>query len=309
MRRKAEKIHKSDRLLGACQLENFAAICFKNLQTRQAPGLSHSCTRQSMTNYYELLEIPQNAPAQEIKRAFREKAKRLHPDIMGDAGADEMRKLLAAYEVLSDADRRFEYDRAYNRFAGKYLGKKGFDYRRFLMEREDDPESQAKLIFFELLHLEEDSALAIWRKQGALEFRLDKYLDREDWMDCSYILAEELARRQMIYEAFVLLVGLVREERKRPYFRHFMAEVETFLKELVRLRLRVAVDAETYIECMEALLDLGFTPREEARWMRSIAEALVSLGELDEASFFFREALKKDPKLPNTVQLRRKLHV
>ena len=262
-----------------------------------------------MTNYYELLKISQNASVQDIKKAFREEAKRLHPDIKGEAGADEMRKLLAAYEVLSDADRRFEYDRAYNRFAGKYLKKKGFDYRSFLMERGDDSESMAKLIFFELLHLEEDSALAIWQRLGGLEFRLEKYLEREDWMDCTYILAEELARRQMIYESFVLLLSLVREERRRPYFRHFMAEVEKFLKELVRLRLHQAVNTETYIECMEALLDMGFTPREEARWMRSIAEALASLGELDEASFYFREALKKDPKLPNTVQLLRKLHV
>ena len=262
-----------------------------------------------MTNYYELLEVSQNAPAKEIKRAFREKAKRLHPDITGDTGADAMRKLLAAYEVLSDADRRFEYDRAYNRFAVNFRGKKGFDYRSFLEERKDDPESQAKLIFFELLHLEEDSALQIWRREGALEFRLEKYLDREDWMDCTYILAEELSKRQMIYEAFVLLLSLVREERKQPYFRHFMAEVENFLKELVRLRLRQAVSVETYIECMAALLGLGFSSRDEARWMRSIAESLVSLGELDEASYYFRGALKKDPKLPNTVQLRRKLHV
>jgi len=224
-----------------------------------------------MTNYYEILEIRQNASTQEIKKAFRERAKRLHPDVVGEAGAEKMRKLLAAYQILSDPDRRFEYDRAYNRLIGKFRGKQGFDYRSFLMERGDDPESQATLIFFELLHLEEETALAIWQKQGGLYFRMERYLDREDWMDCSYILAEELAKRQRYYEAFVLLVKLVREERSRPYFKHFMAEVETFLKELVRLRLRSAVDVETYVECLEALLDLGFSPRDKERWLRSIA--------------------------------------
>lgn len=262
-----------------------------------------------MNNYYELLEIPQNATTQEIKKAFREKAKRLHPDISGEAGAENMRKLLAAYEVLSDGARRFEYDRAYNRFAAKYRGKQGFDYRSFLMDRKDDPESQAKLIFFELLHLEEDAAISIWQEQGGLGFRLERFLDREDWMDCAYILAEELAKRQRIHEAFILLVGLVREERRRPYFRHFMGEVETFLKELVRLRLRPALDDETYVECMETLLTLGFPSRDEARWMRSIAEVLLQRGDTGEASRIIREALRKDPKLPNTVLLRRKLHV
>jgi Holliday junction resolvasome RuvABC DNA-binding subunit len=88
-----------------------------------------------------------------------------------------------------------------------------------------------------------------------------------------------------------------------------MEEVETFLKELARLNLRQTVDAETYVECMEALLGLGFSPQYEARVMRSIAEALVLLGESGEAARVFREALKLDPALPNTVQLRRKLCV
>jgi curved DNA-binding protein CbpA len=216
-----------------------------------------------------------------------------------------MRKLLAAYEVLSNRDRRFEYDRAYTRFTRKYH----FDYRTFLREQGDDPASRTKLIFFELLHLEEDAALAIWQEKGGLDFPMEKYLDREDWMDCTYILAEELARRDRYYEAFFLLLRLVREERRRPYFKHFMQEVEGFLKKIVRLKLRSVVDAETYVECIEALLDLGFHPRDEARWMRSAAEVLVRAGETGAAAQVFREALKRDPALPNTLKLRRKLNV
>jgi tetratricopeptide (TPR) repeat protein len=138
---------------------------------------------------------------------------------------------------------------------------------------------------------------------------MENYLDREDWMDCIYILAEELAKRERVYEAFILLVNLVIEERRRPYFRHFMEDLETFLKELVRLRLRSSVDAETYVECLEALLGLGFSSRDEARWMRSIAETFILMGEQNAAAKAFREALKRDPALPNTVRLRRKLHV
>jgi hypothetical protein len=91
-------------------------------------------------------------------------------------------------------------------------------------------------------------------------------------MDCTYILAEELAKRRRFYEAFVLLVSLVREEQRQPYFRHFMQEVESFLKELVRLHLRQAVDGETYLACLESLLDLGLGAQYHARIMRSIAQ-------------------------------------
>ncbi|GHU02376.1 hypothetical protein FACS1894147_04120 [Spirochaetia bacterium] len=166
-----------------------------------------------MENYYSLLGIGQNASSQEIKKAFREKAKQLHPDIAGVAAAARMRKLLAAYEVLSDRDRRYEYDRAYSRF----VASSSFDFRRFLRERPDDPKSQARLIFFELLHLEEDEALSIWETQGGVHFPLQQYLDKEDWMDCAFILAEELDRRQRYYEAFVLLTAIIREERRRRW--------------------------------------------------------------------------------------------
>jgi tetratricopeptide (TPR) repeat protein len=258
-----------------------------------------------LENYYSLLGVRETASVPEIKKAFREKAKYLHPDIAGDAASEEMRKLLTAYEVVSDRNRRFEYDRAYNRFSQKTR----FDYRTFLREQEDDPRSQAKLIFFELLHLEEDAALDIWRKQGALDFPMEKYLDREDWMDCSFMLAEELEKRMFYYESFVLLLQIIKEERIRPYFKHFMEDVELFLKEMVRLHLRSAVDIETYADCLEALLGLGFSSRDEARWMRSQAETFVKLGENDRAASIFREALKKDPALPNVRQLRKKLNV
>jgi curved DNA-binding protein CbpA len=258
-----------------------------------------------MQDYYSLLGISNTASHRDIKKAFREKAKRLHPDIAGAGGAEAMRKLLSAYEVLSNEERRGEYDRAYNRFVrgGR------FDYRRYLEEDPDDPERQAKLVFFNLLHLEEDSALSVWRRNGGLGFAMEKYLDREDWLDCSFILAEELAKREAYYEAFILLTDIIREERGRPYFRHYTEEIEKTLKELVRLHLKPAVNSETFVECMEILLELDFPPRDRARWMRSMSEALIRLGEVKDAEAVFREALRQDPALPNVTGLRRKLNV
>ncbi|MDR0450968.1 MAG: J domain-containing protein [Treponema sp.] len=258
-----------------------------------------------MENYYSLLAVKQSASSQEIKRAFREKAKQLHPDIAGKTAEEAMRKLLSAYEVLSDRDRRYEYDRAYSRF----IKKVDFDYRSWLRERADDPSSQAKLVFFELLHLEEDAAIAVWDRNGGIGFAMENYLDREDWMDCVYILAEELDRRERCHESFLLLAALVREERRRPYFKHFMDDIESYLKELVRLRLKSRVDAETWVECLETLLGLGFPPRDEARWMRSMAETLLRMGDAAAAEPLMREALKKDPALSNAAGLRRKLKV
>ena len=225
-----------------------------------------------MSNHYELLGIKQGATSAEIKKAFREKAKQLHPDIAGSSQSEVMRKIIGAYEVLSNPERRFEYDKAYSRFVKKF----SFNYRTWLNEQ-DDMASQAKLIFYELLHLEEDRAIAIWRKNGGLDFRIEKYMDREDWMDCQFILAEELDKRSFSFEAFRLLSAVLSEERKRPYFKLFTVEIENLLKSLVKFRLKPQVDEETWIDCMETMIGLGFSARDENRYMRSMADTLEKL--------------------------------
>ena len=225
-----------------------------------------------MNNHYDLLGLKQGASAAEIKKAFREKAKRLHPDIAGSAQAEAMRKIISAYEILSSPERRFEYDKAYSRF----IKKCGFDYRTWLNEQ-DDPCSQAKLVFFELLHLEEEQAIAIWRKNGGLGFRLEKYMDREDWMDCQYILAEELDKRGFSFEAFKLLAAILAEERRRPYFNLFTVEIKCYLKTIVKKKLAHQVDYETWIDCMEALMGIGFSEHDEDFFKESIAYTLEKI--------------------------------
>jgi len=223
-------------------------------------------------SHYDLLGIRQCASSAEIKKAFREKAKQIHPDIAGSMQAEKMRKLISAYEVLSNPERRFEYDKVFSRFIKKH----SFNYRKWLNEQED-PESQAKLIFYELLQLEEEQAIAVWRKNGGLDFNMEKHMDREDWMDCQYILAEELDRKGCSFEAFKLLAAVLAEERRRPYFKLFTVEVENYIKNLVKFRLKPQVDEETWIDCLETMITLGFSAKDEKRFKRSMADTLVKL--------------------------------
>jgi len=65
-----------------------------------------------MADYYEILEVPKNATKDEIKSAFRKKARVLHPDVNKAPDAEEKFKELGkAYEVLMDDEKRQMYDR------------------------------------------------------------------------------------------------------------------------------------------------------------------------------------------------------
>ncbi len=61
---------------------------------------------------YEILGVARNASESDIKKAFRHKARELHPDVNDSPNAeDEFKELNEAYDVLSDPAKRAQYDR------------------------------------------------------------------------------------------------------------------------------------------------------------------------------------------------------
>lgn len=62
-------------------------------------------------DYYVVLGVSRDVSELEIKRAFRELARKYHPDVNSEDGGERFREINEAYAVLSDKDARARYDR------------------------------------------------------------------------------------------------------------------------------------------------------------------------------------------------------
>jgi len=77
-------------------------------------------------DYYRLLDVPRTADAKEIQRAYRKLARKYHPDVNKQPGAEEkFQRISEAYHVLADPESRAQYDRfgpEFRHFAGAGAG-------------------------------------------------------------------------------------------------------------------------------------------------------------------------------------------
>ena len=84
------------------------------------------------SDYYDILGVPRNADDKEVKKAYRNLARKYHPDVCKDRGAEEkFKQINEAYSVLSDAQKRAQYDNIghetyTNASKGSYTGGGGY---------------------------------------------------------------------------------------------------------------------------------------------------------------------------------------
>lgn len=260
-----------------------------------------------MKSYYALLGVEPNASHQTIKEAYRRQVKALHPDLnQGDpASVEQIKLLVRAYETLGHPDRRAEYDRIHR---VEHAPRQGFDYADFLRSRGDDRESQSKLIFYDLLHDNPEEALQLYALLVASgDFELSRYLDREDFMDCAFLLAEEYEQRQEFVPAFELLAAIVRFERRKPYFRHFMTEVHDRLRRIVCSKMALVAPSEITLRYLHQLIDWDLSKRETAFFYKKAAEILFAEGDRRGAIRYLQRALAADPRVPGAKKLQQEL--
>jgi tetratricopeptide (TPR) repeat protein len=252
------------------------------------------------------LGLEQDCSLEDIKSSFRNRVKKLHPDVSRDSGGvEKFRLLLAAYRILTDAHKREEYDRQLGPVKRKTVE---FDYREFLKARTNDAQSQSRLVFFDLLHDQGEEALELYEKLLLhSQFSLELFLDREDFMDCAFMLAEEYERGGKYLKALGLLSRIVELERQKPYFRHFFEEVRSRIRTLAVLKLPRELGPRELLSRYFELAALGLSDGETAFYTKKIAELYLELGRADLAGEYLERGLRLSPRLSGAGKLKERI--
>lgn len=253
-----------------------------------------------MEDYYRVLGVQPTATAAEIKRAYRKKAKLLHPDVADSSteAEEQFRLLQKAYEILSDMHQRSMFDESFalhTRYDTNRRSEDTFNYRNWLTARIDE-ESRCKLIFFDLMHHREDDAVSLFKKMNTevAGFSLAHWFTREDFMDYGFILSEELILRGEYYDAILLLEQIIKMERSYGYFKHFFPEVMSLARDVLRRQLSGSVPDELALDAWERALELGFEKKDEACFLLRMAETYMRIGDSRTARICLQEAVKLD---------------
>lgn len=236
-------------------------------------------------DYYAVLKVAPEATFEQIRASFKRLVLESHPDKnpkRREWSERRVRELIQAFEVLGNAQAREAFDRRRQAVSRKNSAKKQEEPFFF---RKKDPGSKALLILHFLLNRRPRNALNVLQEMESLcgdEF-LHKNLDREDYLDCLFLLSEFHMARRDYSKAAERLRAFYLHEKEARFPRHYTDEVIRRLKDLYLRKLPRAEEPEAALQGLEEAKGLGLTRAEEFLRLKKMAEMLLSLGRIKEA--------------------------
>ena len=198
-------------------------------------------------NYYQILGVNSQANVKQIRSAFRQRAKKLHPDVstvesFTSIDNRQMHLLIKAYHILSNPDLRRDYDLTHGIDAHKF----DFDFRDFLKKQTKDKKSLTRLVFHDLLRDHYDEALAVYEQyfddeletsvsRASVRNHISFYFSYSDYMDCLFLLAEAYERKRQYLKAMHFYYNIARLESHKAIFGEFFSEVREAIRRIIRI--------------------------------------------------------------------------
>jgi len=262
-----------------------------------------------MLDYYAILRIPTDANEIEVRAAFRRLVKKYHPDVNANRKAwahTQMRKVLDAYEILSNAGRRAAYDRELNWHENSRR-----DHYRERLAAKSDPASRARLVLYDLLQGNQEQALLIFEEALAVDsgFEVADHLEVKEWMDCKFLLAEQYERRKGYVRALSLYEDIYYSHLAKKHYGTLLAEVAERIRNLCCRDLARSVGPHEAIVYYERALGMNLKRPDQAFLHKKIAECYQRQGNDARALHHMKRAFALKPDLKGCSKICEKLGI
>lgn len=260
-----------------------------------------------MINYYQILEIHESSNNEEIKNSFRKLVKKYHPDknkTNGSHSEEKIKLLIKAYKTLTDTDQKTYYDRILQ----------GNNYENYYYNAGSNNSSslslQTKAILNDLLNCLGAQAVKNYErlKQENEGFDLMTFLDLKDYLDCTFLLAEEYEKQRNYELAFKLYIDVYQEEDVNPSRRYLVEEIKDRIVRISCKKLTKQVQTKSAIAYLKRVLKFNLSKVEKAFIYKKIADCYTTSGEWNKSMVNFNKAMSLYPNLKGTQTLRNKLN-
>lgn len=265
-----------------------------------------------MVNYYGILEINRDASSDEIKKSFRNLAKKYHPDRNSENqewAEKKIKLIIKAYKTLIDSKLRENYDSQL-----PDLSERNFDHKKPEVENKTtNIFQQVKIILNNLANDNGKKAIEDFENLNKTisNFALNKFLSGRDYLDCAFLLAEEYERSGKYKLALQFYKNIYETEKNNTNsssHSFFIDETKSRIKKIYCKKLIKSASREEAIEYYQNVLKLHINNNERAYIYKKISECYFDLGEYQCAVTNLNIALNKKPTLKGISRIQTKLN-
>ncbi|MCA8959572.1 MAG: J domain-containing protein [Planctomycetes bacterium] len=256
-------------------------------------------------DHYSILEVEANASAQVVRRAFRRRLLQLHPDKSAtQTDPALLDAVMHAFEILSDARRREEYDRQ------RAIRERTLAPLETLphVTESGRPIDRARAIFFFLISERPAEALARMEllEEPPIVF-LTRYLEEDELIDAAFLIAEVREKEGAYFAALRWYQEILRLESRRRRHRPCFEETRERTKRILIQRITSEADPRTTLEYLRRAEQIGLERLEQGEVAKRRAEAYLELDMKAEAGRQLRIALDTSSQIKGTRKLRERL--
>lgn len=243
-------------------------------------------------DYYSVLGLDMDCSHDQIKKSFRKKLLEVHPDKSAfPRDPEEMRRLLEAHDVLSDADSRHRYDQMWN-----------IVFREELLDKtphvtdSERPAARARSILFLLLEQRQREAVQRLEDLGpGARLFLKKHLTEDEFVDSCFLIGEYHEGIRQRSRALEWYEDLLRTESRRQNHRPCYPEAVDRAKKLLLKKTNKVSDPRVSLEYLRRAEQLGLDRQSRGEVARKRARCYLDMGMKVEAGKHLTEAVRISP--------------